>query len=198
MRKLLSCLVSCICVLLVGCATDIKNTNQESVFSVGSSSSYTLNEKLTKANLAYEEGRLVEAEKWFLNILSEHNALADAWFKLGNIYYRSGRYAAAVHAYESVLKADNKYERAWYNLALTRVSQSVEVLDQGFGYIDKNSPYFAKTVNLKSSLVNRVGGNSRKGLEKGKSIDVPLKSIDEVMPDQVERQNVGSQVIEKE
>jgi tetratricopeptide (TPR) repeat protein len=133
-----------------------------------------------KANLAYEEGRLVEAEKWFLNILSEHSSLADAWFKLGNIYYRSGRYSAAVHAYESVLKNDNKYERAWYNLALTRVSQSVDVIDQGMIYMEKNSEYFAKSANLKASLIGRVSSvnvqtdKAKMLSEKAASEKVPL------------------------
>ncbi|MFT6046131.1 MAG: tetratricopeptide (TPR) repeat protein [Arenicella sp.] len=143
-------------VLTTGCATTIERPSKQDAFTVGSISSYTLNDKLMKANIAYEEGRLVEAEKWFLNILSQHNSLADAWFKLGNIYYRSGRYTAAVHAYENVLKNDNKFERAWYNLALTRVSQSVDVIDQSMIYIEKNSEYFRKSVNLKASLIGRV------------------------------------------
>jgi len=120
-----------------------------------------LDAKFKRANTAYEDGLLVEAEKWFLNIVVEHPNLADAWFKLGNIYYRSGRYAAAVRAYEKVLGNDSTYEKAWYNLALTRVSQSVEVIDESLEFIDHNSPYFKRTLELKERLINRFaqGGN---------------------------------------
>lgn len=116
----------------------------------------SLDEKFKKANSSYKDGMLVEAERWFLNIVADHPNLADAWFKLGNIYYRSGRYAAAVNAYEQVLTNDSSYEQAWYNLALTRVSQSVEVLDQSLPHIASDSPYFNRSITLKERLINRV------------------------------------------
>lgn len=142
--------------LLSACATPPTGSQLTSSASTGLPGQLDLKAKFEKANIAYQEGRLVEAERWFLNIVMEHPTLADAWFKLGNIYYRSGRLAAAVNAYEEVLKIDNKFEQAWFNLALTRVSQSVEVIDQSLGFIEPESRYFDQALALKARLINKV------------------------------------------
>ena len=155
-----------------GCVSAPRGTQIDA----GSSSSaripgaISLDEKFKKANSAYQDGMLVQAERWFLNIVVDHPNLADAWFKLGNIYYRSGRYAAAVNAYEQVLANDSAYEQAWYNLALTRVSQSVEVIDQALPYIAHDSPYFDRALALKERLINRVA-------EKSEQVDTPISDI---------------------
>lgn len=118
--------------------------------------SHSLDDMLLKANLAYEEGRLPDAERWFLNIVHQYSSLADAWFKLGNIYYRTGRYTAAINAYETVLTNDISYDKAWYNLALTRRSQSIEVLNRGLSHIDKDSPFYMKSLILRKKLIGEV------------------------------------------
>ncbi|RBP51375.1 tetratricopeptide repeat protein [Arenicella xantha] len=158
-----------------GCVSASRTTQVDA----GSSSSsripgaLSLDEKFKKANSAYQDGMLVEAERWFLNIVADHPNLADAWFKLGNIYYRSGRYAAAVNAYEQVLVNDSAYEQAWYNLALTRVSQSVEVIDQALPYIAHDSPYFDRALALKERLINRVA-------EKSEQVETPISDTQAV------------------
>jgi len=119
-------------------------------------SSFTLSERISKANKAYKDGSLVEAEKIYLGILSSHRNIGEVWFKMGNIYYRSGRYNAAVSAYETVLKLERKHEKAWYNLALSRVGQSIEVIDASLANIDKDSPLYQRSVDLKQRLLNRI------------------------------------------
>ncbi|GGZ98383.1 hypothetical protein GCM10008090_03540 [Arenicella chitinivorans] len=142
--------------LLSACVTPPTGSQLRPPTATGLPGQLDLKAKFEKANIAYQEGRLVEAERWFLNIVMAHPTLADAWFKLGNIYYRSGRLAAAVNAYEEVLKIDNKFEQAWFNLALTRVSQSVEVIDQSLSFIEPDSPYFDQALALKARLINKV------------------------------------------
>ena len=146
--------------LLSACATS-PNSSKLASSPPGLPGQLDLKTKFEKANVAYQEGRLVEAGRWFLNIVMEHPTLADAWFKLGNIYYRSGRLAAAVNAYEEVLKIDNKFEQAWFNLALTRVSQSVEVIDQSLGFIEPESRYFDQALALKARLINKVSEENK-------------------------------------
>lgn len=113
----------------------------------------TLENQLLNANVAYEEGRLVEAERLFLAVVFKHPTLSDSWFKLGNIYFRTGRYAAAINAYEEVLNNDLEYDKAWYNLALTRRAQSVDTLERGMSNVKKTSPFYAKMKGLRDNLV---------------------------------------------
>jgi len=119
-------------------------------------SQYPINKKLEIANNEYEKGALFEAEKNYLNILSDHPGISDAWFKLGNIYYRSGRYKAAVNAFESVLKLDNMHDKAWYNLSLARVSQAIEVIDTSLGILERDSEAYIRGILLKKNLLNRI------------------------------------------
>lgn len=123
-------------------------------------SSYSLENKMLEANNAYNEGRLVNAERLYLNIVAEHRSLTDAWFKLGNIYYRSGRYKAAINAYETVLKYDPEFQRAWYNMALTRISQSVETLDLALANLPVDSPLSLRAQNLKQRYVGGMRSTS--------------------------------------
>lgn len=143
--------------LLTSCTTMPVNDTEKviSADSIGYSS-FELENKLAKANEAYDEGRLVDAEKLYLNIVFKHRNLSDAWFKLGNIYYRSGRYKAAVNAYETVLKIDNHYDKAWYNLGLSRLSQSIEVIDNGLQKMSPSSPYYLKMLSLRNNLANKT------------------------------------------
>jgi len=119
-------------------------------------SQYPINKKLEIANNEYEQGALFEAEKNYLNILSDNPGISDAWFKLGNIYYRSGRYKAAVNAYQSVLKLDNRHNKAWYNLSLTRVSQAVETIDISLEILDEDTEAYVRGLLLKKNLLNRI------------------------------------------
>ncbi len=143
-------------ILLGACVSTPQRTAERSPFAPA-----PLEDRLFQANKAYEEGKLVEAEKLFLNIVFEHKALSDAWFKLGNIYYRSGRYPAAINAYETVLATDIDYEKAWYNLALTRRSQSIETLDMALRHIDKGSAFFTKSISLRKKMAEGCQDLSR-------------------------------------
>lgn len=142
--------------LLAACET--LDTKDERNFEIDGilSSQYPVNKKLEIANNEYEKGALFEAEKNYLNILSDHPGISDAWFKLGNIYYRSGRYKAAVNAFESVLKLDNLHDKAWYNLSLARVSQAVEAIDTSLGVLEKDSEAYIRGLLLKKNLLNRI------------------------------------------
>lgn len=145
-----------------------------------------LEDRLFNANKAYEEGRLVEAEKLFLNIVFEHASISDAWFKLGNIYYRSGRYPAAINAYETVLKHDIDYEKAWYNLALTRRSQSIETLDMALRHMDEGSAFFRKSVSLRKRLSEGCNDIEKNKL---KNSSIPNEAIQSLLKDNEQPKN---------
>lgn len=169
--QLLQCTLICMFLLFLhGCAPT--RTLIQGEKSIASYEGATLEERLFDANKAYEEGRLVEAEKLYLNIVFEHKTLSDAWFKLGNIFYRSGRYSAAINAYETVLAYDIKYEKAWYNLALTRRSQSLEALNRGIKKIDEKSPFYSRMLTLRNELIYGCED------EQGGSGDIDISSGD--------------------
>lgn len=141
---------------LLGACQTVDNRETAGIENGISFSEYPLNKRLELANSAYIDGDLFEAEKRYLNILLDHERVADAWFKLGNIYYRTGRFRASVNAYESVLKIDNKHAKSWYNLSLSRLSQAIETIDQSLEVLDDSSPYYQQNLSLKKSLLFRI------------------------------------------
>lgn len=162
---------------LTSCATMSNGSNERIVAADSISySSFDLENQLAEANEAYDEGRLVDAEKLYLNIVFKHRGLSDAWFKLGNIYYWSGRYKAAVNAYETVLKIDNQYEKAWYNLGLSRLSQSIEVMDNGLQKMNPSSPYYRRMLSLRNNIANKTKSSDSQKVEAIKSLYKPQKN----------------------
>lgn len=134
--------------VLAGCAST-PNSEPES----------TLDTQLGAAHQAYQEGRLDEAERLLREVTAQHPTVAPAWFRLGNIYYRTGRYDAAVYAYDKTLLYDKNNHNAWHNLALTRVKQSVQILEDGLRVLPGDGPERQALVNLREKLLFRFSAN---------------------------------------
>ncbi len=81
------------------------------------------------AELAYAEGRMLDAERYYQQLVASNKSLQEAWFKLGNVYLRTGKFKAAVYAYEQCIKTDPTHGKAWNNLSITRIKQAIEVID---------------------------------------------------------------------
>ncbi|MCH1926571.1 tetratricopeptide repeat protein [Shewanella sp. C32] len=109
-----------LCILLTACAST-QNKQQTNI-------SFT--EQLKVAEEAYTEARLTDAETQYLQLTLTNPEYKEAWFKLGNIYARQGRYEASIRCYEKVLALDNQDGKAWFNLAVVKLNQSRQTLQQ--------------------------------------------------------------------
>jgi len=109
-------------------------------------------ELLTEAGQAYEEGRLDDAEHALNRVLAQDKTVAEAWFVLANVHYRKGRLAAAVRAYEKTLRFDPSNNEAWHNLALTRVKQAVNTLDRRLDEMAHDEPGRQRLLGLRRAL----------------------------------------------
>lgn len=108
------------CLALIACASAERPPQQTG-----------LEDMMERAQLAYHEGRMGDAERYLHEITQSHPTAAPAWLRLGNVFYRTGRYDAAVHAYEQALRYDPRNGLAWHNLALTRMQQASDVVESG-------------------------------------------------------------------
>lgn len=125
---------------------------------------FSLDEQLKRADLAYREARLSDAEATYRQVLDEHPTLSGIWFRLGNIYLRQSQFEAAVQAYEQSLRFDPEDSRAWYNLSLVRLKQSLETLELAVARLDSEDPGRQRILTLHSQILNRVADPS-KGVE---------------------------------
>jgi tetratricopeptide (TPR) repeat protein len=69
------------------------------------------------ADIAYEQGRWVEAEQHYHAITKIAPNDFYAWFRLGNSRLHQANIEAAIHAYESSLQRDPKQPKPHHNLA---------------------------------------------------------------------------------
>ena len=93
----------------------------------------------TKAQQAYQEGMLEEAEANFIKITKLNPEFYEAWFRLGNIYVRTGQLKAAERMFEKSANISPEKYRAWNNLAITYIKQAVAVLKEGKEYMKSGS-----------------------------------------------------------
>ena len=84
-----------------------------------------------KADQAYDEGRMLDAEQGYQRILEQAPSTPQAWLRLGNINLRMDRLEAAVHAYRQCLTFDRNEVRCWNNLSVTYVQMAASTLEQG-------------------------------------------------------------------
>lgn len=84
-----------------------------------------------KADQAYDEGRMLDAERYYQRILEEAPNTAQVWFRLGNINLRVDRLEAAVHAFRQCLTYDRNDVRCWNNLSVAYVQMAAATLEQG-------------------------------------------------------------------
>jgi tetratricopeptide (TPR) repeat protein len=86
-----------------------------------------------KADLAYGEGRLLDAEQLYRRMLKASPSNGHAWMRLGNVQLRNDQLEAAVYAYRQCLRFETGDSRCWQNLSLTYVEMAVATLDQADG-----------------------------------------------------------------
>ena len=111
---------------------------------------------MEKAQLAYHEGRMGDAERYLHQITQSHPTAAPAWLRLGNVFYRTGRYDAAVHAYEQALRYEPGNGLAWHNLALTRMQQASDVVDYGLAAAPAQSAEYDALLLLRDVLAAKL------------------------------------------
>ncbi len=115
-----------------------------------------LEDLMGRAQLAYHEGRMGDAERYLHEITQSHPTAAPAWLRLGNVFYRTGRYDAAVHAYEQALRYEPGNGLAWHNLALTRMQQASDVVDSGLAAAREQSAEHGALLLLRDTLAAKL------------------------------------------
>ena len=118
---------------------------------------YSMDEQMRRADQAYREARLEDAEVIYHQIVLDHPDLKDVWFRLGNIYTRENQLDAAVRAYERTLELDKNDGRAWYNLSLVHVKEALNTLEAASQTVPPDSPLRPRIVELHDSLLERLG-----------------------------------------
>ncbi len=143
MKFLLRTILCVMTFLIVGCATVQQNAGGKP----------SLEDLLRKANAAYAEARLDDAERLYRRTTEHYPTVSQAWFKLGNVYFRTGRYTAAIRAYEKTLQYDRENVDAWHNLALTRVKQATRTLDTALKRVPDRNDQKVVLTDLKKRLM---------------------------------------------
>ncbi|MDY6929662.1 MAG: tetratricopeptide repeat protein [Pseudomonadota bacterium] len=140
-------LVTIIVLILVlsGCAT-APRTQKNSEFS-------TL---LERASSQYESGLLTEAEASYRQVTNLRPDYYEPWLKLGNIYVRTGQLEAAVRMFEKCTGLRPDDVRGWSNLSLTRLKQSLAVLDVAQQYFPSDSTGGLVIKNSRESLIKHL------------------------------------------
>lgn len=133
------------CVSLLACAS-AETVNQP----------HGLEDLMGRAQLAYNEGRMGDAERFLHQITESHPSAAPAWLRLGNVFYRTGRYDAAVHAYEQALRYEPKNGLAWHNLALTRMQQASAVVESGLAASPNDGTERDALLILRDTLADKI------------------------------------------
>jgi len=139
--------------MLIGCSSGAKRLEKMPQLEL------TLEQKLEKANAAYDEARLDRAESLYLQIVKDKPGLREPWLKLGNIYVRQTRMKAAIRCFEEAIKLDKEDGRAWYNLALAKVKQATIILETAEQIIPKESVYQTYVTSLHQRLIEKVRRN---------------------------------------
>lgn len=106
------------------------------------------------AEADYRQGLLSQAEAGFRKVVERQPTFYEPWLRLGNIYVRTGQYEAAILMFEKCTMIQPNDVRGWNNLALTRVKQGIEVLDQASGHFPTERPERALLKRTRLNLVN--------------------------------------------
>ncbi|MDX1589782.1 MAG: tetratricopeptide repeat protein [Oleiphilaceae bacterium] len=108
-------LILLLALVLQGCATGPQETPFLDIFD--------------RAEADYRQGLLSRAEAGYRKVVQAKPTFYEPWLRLGNIYVRTGQYEAAILMFQECTRIQPNDVRGWNNLALTRVSQGIEVLD---------------------------------------------------------------------
>lgn len=131
--------------LVAGCAsTPGKKENSEFAF------------WLEKAAAQYETGLLTEAEASYRKVSRIRPDSYEPWLRLGNIYVRTGQLEAAVRMFEKCTELRPDDIRGWSNLSLTRLKQSLAVLDNAQHYFPSDTPGSAILARSREALIEHL------------------------------------------
>jgi len=161
MKTLVGALFAMLSLSLAGCASNAAHESR-SAEPLGPVD-YTLDDNLKRADTAYREARLDDAESIYRGIIQQHPTMDTVWFRLGNIYMRQNQYEASVNAYEQTLHYNPQDSRAWYNLSLVRVKQSLQTLEQAAARLDPKDPGRARIIALHDQLLDRATSGEERG-----------------------------------
>lgn len=91
--------------------------------------------RVERADEAYAEGRLLDAEQQYRQILRMHPRSTHALLRLGNIQLRNSELEAAALSYRECIKFAPEDARCWNNLALTHVKMAADALEQSQQFV---------------------------------------------------------------
>lgn len=134
-----------VALLVAGCAS-APEQNESSEFAFW----------LEKASSQYEAGLLTEAEASYRKVTKIRPDFYEPWLRLGNIYVRTGQLEAAVRMFEKCTRLRPDDIRGWSNLSLTRIKQSLAVLDDAQQYFPSDTPGSAILVRSREALIEHL------------------------------------------
>ncbi len=137
--------ISTFFLILGGCAT-----------TTGSGENAEFSNLIEKASSQYEAGLLTEAESSYRKVTALRPDYYEPWLKLGNIYVRTGQLEAAVRMFRECTELRPDDVRGWSNLSLTRLKQSLAVLDDAQQYFPSESTGAAVLRNSRESLIKHL------------------------------------------
>lgn len=88
-----------------------------------------------RADQAYAEGRLLDAEQLYRRLLRAHPRSTHALLRLGNTQLRNSELDAAALSFRECIKYSPEDARCWNNLALTYVKMSSDTLEQSTQFV---------------------------------------------------------------
>ncbi|WP_167812608.1 tetratricopeptide repeat protein [Marinobacter daqiaonensis] len=109
-----------------------------------------------RASSQYEAGLLTEAEASYRKVTQLRPDYYEPWLKLGNIYVRTGQLEAAVRMFTKCTELRPDEVRGWSNLSLTRLKQSLAVLDEAQHHFPNDSAGAAVLRNSRQSLIKHL------------------------------------------
>lgn len=92
-------------------------------------------DRVDRADQAYTEGRLLDAEQLYRQVLRAHPRSTHALLRLGNIQLRNSELEAAALSYRECIKYAPEDARCWNNLALTHVKMAADTLEQSRQFV---------------------------------------------------------------
>lgn len=113
-----------------------------------------------QADLAYEQGRWLEAGQIYRRVTQQVPDDHYAWFRLGNSHLYQGQLQAAIYQYQEGLKRDPKHAKTHFNLSIAYTMQALEALDAASGSLRPGDPGQA-LANERMAGLRAVLGDSR-------------------------------------
>ncbi|MGH8120934.1 MAG: tetratricopeptide repeat protein [Gammaproteobacteria bacterium] len=92
------------------------------------------------ADTAYRNEDWQTAEQDYFFLTRNTSAVAEDWFRLGNIYARTNRPDAAIAAYREALKQDQDNGDAWFNLGMVQLRQATQTFIDMVNHTDVQDP----------------------------------------------------------